>query len=150
MKKAIVVVTAVVLILILASTPALAKAEKVELKPDPRNPDYSNLAGEGFVVFNNSSGEHNLEITVSLKKADTDILGTELDVYLYVKPGPSIKLGTMTLNKKGSGNFHANCSVASGPQELAIVLTKPPSMNNVYRAPEYAGPPATFVEMTFK
>jgi hypothetical protein len=149
MKKLIPVMVAAILVPILVASPVFAKAEKVDLKADPRN--YPELAGEGFVVFNNSSGEHNLEVTVSLKNADIETLGvTELDVYLYVKPGPSVKIGTMTLNGKGNGNFHANYSVPSGPQELALVLTKPLSMANVYRAPPYISAPATFVQMTFK
>ena len=151
MKRLIAFMLVAIMAPILVASPVFAKAQKVDLSADPRNPDFTDRAGEGFVVFNNSSGENNLEVTVSLKNADVDALGvTELDVYLYVKPGPSVKIGTITLNNKGNGNFHANCSVPSEDQELALVLTKPPSMNNVYRAPPYISAPATFVEMTFK
>jgi len=148
MKKLGIVTLVLVLLLGLGAMSAYAKAQKVDLEPYTANPQYAELTGGGFVIFNNSSDPNNLEVTISVKKADTSISGTELDVWLYVGGVLHQKYTGMTLNAKGNGNFHINTSVEPGiTHELFVVLTERGEGANMFRAPGATG---SHIEMDFK
>jgi len=144
MRKVGIITLVLVLLLGLGAMSAYAKAQKVDLEPYTSN--YPDLTGGGFVIFNNSSGPNNLEVTISVKKADTSISGTELDIWLYVD-GSYTKY-PMTLNAVGNGNLHINVSVEPGiTHELFVVLTEAGKGANMFRAPGATG---SYIEMDFK
>ena len=88
----------------LVATPVLAKADKVDLVP------VTGLSGGGSVIFNNSSGANNLEVTVQLKGAPA---AATYDVYLVVDcvNYQGAPVGTITTNPAGNATFHVNAQV---------------------------------------
>ena len=84
------------------------------------------ITGGGFVVFNNSAGPNNLELTVALKGAPAD---ATYDIYLFVDGAwyNGAPVGTVTTNKQGNANFHINVALTSGTQALAVDVALPVS-----------------------
>ena len=123
----------------LAATPAVARAEKVDLAP------VAGVPGGGAVIFNNSSGPNNLELTVQLKAV---LPSFTYDVYLFVDgaygAGP---VGTITTNGVGNATFHANLSLAPGVHNLGVDVALAVSGADQYLTASIYGPP---LPMTFK
>jgi hypothetical protein len=98
--------------------PAAAKASNVSLAP------IAGLAGGGTVIFNNSSGPNNLEVTVQLKAAPA---ATTYAVYLFVDGAwyGGAPVGTMATNGAGNATFHINVHVSTGAHALAVDVAVP-------------------------
>lgn len=142
MKKLITASALCLLMVAIIAVPALAAAQKVDLAPAPVLPPNS---GGGFVVFNNSAGPNNLEVTVALKGVAA---GATYDIFLFVDGAwyNAAPIGTVTTNKQGNANFHANLALDPGTYDLAIDVALPlPSGADQYLAGFPDG-----VKMTFK
>ena len=107
MKKTIITVALVLALVAAIAVPVMAAAQKVALTPIP------GLSGGGFVIFNNSAGPNNLEVTVALKGAPAN---ATYDIYLFVDGSwyNGAPVGTVTTNKQGNANFHINVAVDPG------------------------------------
>jgi len=130
MKK-IIILGLVLLMVVVFATTVCGKAQKVYLVPS--TPTYS--GGEGFVIFNNSSGtDHNLELTVSLKGLGAN---EEYDIYLFVdgKWYNNALVGTVVTNKMGNANFHINVLLETGLRILALDVTLKDSLYDEYVTP---------------
>ena len=140
MKKLIIASALCLLMVAIIAVPALAAAQKVDLAPA-----YASLPGGGFVVFNNSAGPNNLEVTVALKGVPA---GATYDIFLFVDGAwyNGAPIGTVTTNKQGNANFHANLVLDPGTYELAIDVATPLPAG----ADQYLVGFPTGVEMTFK
>lgn len=114
MKKVIAIALAVVLLLTVGSGVALAKAQKLDLN------EIGTDSGSGFVIFNDNSGPNNVNIQMSLKRAEPN---TEYDVYVHVG-APDAYVATVKTNRKGNVNFHYSGSVASGDQLVGLGLKR--------------------------
>jgi len=137
MKKKAVGLIVCMTILAMTPTLVLAAAQKVDLVPCPINyPNPDDLPpGGGFVIFNNPAGEdHNLVVTVSLKKVEPK---TEYDIYLFVDGAwyDGAKVGTIKTNVMGNANFHMNGLLTEGEHVLALDITKKGSLADVYETP---------------
>ena len=128
----------------LVATPVLAKADKVDLVP------ITGVPGGGAVIFNNSSGPDNLQVTVQLKKVTPDFT---FDVYLFIDGVwyGGAPVGTITTNGVGNATFHMNAQVAAGGHHVAVDVALPGSGADQYLAPAFTPPQATWgILMTFK
>jgi hypothetical protein len=128
----------------LVAAPALAKAEKVDLVP------ITGLAGGGAVVFNNSAGPNNLEVTVQLKKVAPDFT---FDVYVFIDGAwlGGAPVGSVTTNGAGNATFHVNGQVPAGDHFVAVDVALPVSGADQYLAPAFTSPQSTWgIVMTFK
>ena len=116
MKKVVIALALSLVAVGLLGVPAMAAAVKLDLAPAPST---TGLTGSGFVVFNNSSGSKNMELTVSLKSAPAN---TTYEVWLENngQPMPGSPVGKFTTNKAGNGNFHINMKMAPGTYNLGI------------------------------
>jgi hypothetical protein len=134
MKKLVfIIVTGMVLVGLMAA-PVIAAAQKVDLVKCPYNyPGQTSPPGGAFVIFNNSAGPNNLELTVALKGV---LPNTEYDIYLGVDTwGTPGKIGTITTNNKGNANFHMNRMVTAGTHTLALDITLKGSGADIYETP---------------
>ena len=117
MKKILIALALCLVAVGLIVSPAMAAAQKVDLAP------IAGLNGGGFVIFNNSSGPNNLEVTVSLKGAAANTYGVFLFVDGVWYGGAPV--GAITPNKQGNANFHINVAVAPGTHLLAVDVALP-------------------------
>jgi hypothetical protein len=134
----------------LLAVPVMAAAQKVTLVPCPFNYGSGETPPPGsvFVIFNNSAGAKNLQITVSLKRA---LPNTEYDIYLGVDNwGTPGKIGTVKTNRQGNGNFHLNTKVARGTRVLNVDITLAGSDADIYELPGIHDTPMGGVTMNFK
>jgi hypothetical protein len=151
MKKTMIAVVLSLALVALVAAPLMAAAQKANLVPCPIN--YPNPAalppGGGFVVFNNSAGPNNLEMTVALKGV---MPNTEYDIYLGVDVwGTPGKVGTVTTNAQGNANFHLNTAVgAPGTHALNVDVTLKGSGADIYELPGIHDSPMGGVTMIFK
>ena len=150
MKKLLIALAICLLVVGVMGGPVLAKAQKVDLVPCPINYPGPDLPpGGGFVVFNNSAGSNNLEMTVALKGV---MPNTAYDIYLGVDSwGTRGKVGTITTNGQGNANFHLNTAVsAPGTHTLNIDVTLKDSRADIYELPGIHDSPMGGVTLTFK
>lgn len=129
MKKLASALALGLLLVALVAAPGLAKAEKTDLVPYPTGPAV------GAVIFNNSAGPNNLEVTVQLRSVTPD---TAYDVYLFLDgnaSGTGVVLGTVTTNGAGNATFHANTAVPVGSHRVAIDVTLHGSGNDLFVTP---------------
>jgi hypothetical protein len=147
MKKLTIAIVLCLVVFAMIAMPALAAAQKVALVACPINyPAGSEQPpGGGFVVFNNSAGPNNLEVTVSLKGVEPDV---DYDVYLFVDGGGAL-VGTITTNGQGNANFQTKALLAAGEHYLAIDVTLKGSGADVYETTEIHASPWGIL-MTFK
>jgi hypothetical protein len=132
------------------AVPAMAAAQKVDLVACPLNyPGATQPPGGAFVVFNNSAGPNNLEMTVALKGV---LPSTEYDIYLGVDSwGTPGKVGTVLTNPKGNANFHLNTAVGvSAEHTLAVDITLKGSGSDIYETEGIHAGPMGGVVLTFK
>jgi hypothetical protein len=128
------------------ATPVLGAAQKVALVPCAAEltsgctANSEPLGGGGFVVFNNSAGENNLQLTVALKKVTPE---TAYDIYLFVNQTASgTKLGTVMTNEVGNATFHLNTKVALGAHALGIDVVYEGTGSDLYLSDNfYCNPP---------
>jgi hypothetical protein len=138
MKRVLVILGIAFCMFMLASLPATAAAKKLPLTPYAGFPD---LPGGGFVIINDGAGgNHNLELTVSLKGA---IPNTTFEVWLENDGNPTLGpyIGTITTDEAGNGNFHINYQMEPGEYNLGIDVAIGGGdrylTSNVYGAPIY-------------
>jgi len=119
----------------LVAAPVLAKADKVDMPPVSW---VAGLPGDGAVIFNNSSGPNNLEVTVQLKGVKADFA---YDVFLFVDNAwyGAAPVATITTNGAGNATFHMNAKVAEGKHLLGVDITNHGSFSDQYLAPVYTG-----------
>ena len=135
MKKVVLLTTVVALLVCLVAVPVvMAAAQKANLVPCPINYPTTPPPGGGFVVFNNSAGPDNLEMTVALKGVKPN---TDYDIYIFVDGAwlNGALSGTVTSNEQGNANFHLNTAVTSGTHTLNIDVTLKGSGLDVYELP---------------
>jgi len=149
MKKLTIAIVLCLVVFAMIAMPALAAAQKVALVACPINyPAGSEQPpGGGFVVFNNSAGPNNLEVTVSLKGVEP---GVTYDVYLFVDGAwyDGALAGTITTNVQGNANFHMNGLLEPGEHTLAIDIVYTDTGADIYETPDiHSGGGAV---MTFK
>ena len=152
MKRLAILLVICLVTLAVIPGPALAKAEKVDLIPCPvyytNNPPPP--PGGGFVVFNDSAGPDNLEVTVSLK----GVLNNTYEIYLFVD-GVTLAYatleGTVTTDEEGNANFHFNTAVTPGTHTLHIMCFAAPRSltSDRYETPGMH-PPLGGTILTFK
>jgi hypothetical protein len=150
MKKTITQIAVVLAVVAMIAVPVMAAAQKVNLVPCSINygPGATPPPGGGFVVFNNSSGSKNLQMTVSLKGVSPN---TEYDIYLGVDVwGTPGKVATVKTNRQGNANFHLNTTVARGTHILNVDVTLKGSEADIYELPGIHDTPMGGVTMTFK
>jgi hypothetical protein len=135
MKRQVVVVATVLALVALIVVPVIAAAQKAGLVPCPINyPGPTLPPGGGFVVFNNSAGPNNLEMTLSLKGVSPN---ADYDIYVFVDGAwlGGDKVGTVTTNKQGNANLHLNAAVSTGSHVLNVDVTSAGSFADVYELP---------------
>jgi hypothetical protein len=109
---------------------------EIALVPCPQNypgPDFP--PGGGFAIFNSSvGGNHNLEVTVSLKGVEPN---AAYDIYWFVdnKWHAGKKFGTVTTNTNGNASFKMNGLLGKGKHILGIDVTKAESLSDIYETP---------------
>lgn len=115
-------------------------AQKSRLVPSP-----AGVTGGRVIVFNNSDGSHNLEVTVLLKGAAAN---TRYDIYLFVDVGcfNGTPVAIIETNKAGNANFYLDATLLSGMHWLVVDVTLQGSLADVYATP---GIPNS-VQMNFK
>jgi len=143
MKKAIVL--GLVALLVIGSAVAVyGKAQKVDLVPC----GAANVVG--FVVFNNSSGPNNLQVTVSLKK----VVVQAYDIYLFVDDewyGGTPILVNVTPNTQGNATYHFNVAVsAPGTHNLAVDIVKTGKLSDIYETVDIHTPGHVSATLIFK
>lgn len=133
MKRTTIAVVLSLVLVALIAVPVWAAAQKANLVACPINYP-AGLAGGGFVIFNNSAGPNNLEITLSLKGAAPN---TTFNVYLGVDSWAtgSALVGTVTTNKQGNGNFHLNTAVARGTAHVLNIDVATSTGADVFELP---------------
>jgi hypothetical protein len=142
MKRILIALLLCLVLIITITVPTLAAAQKVDLVPSPK----WNEPGGGFVVFNNSAGPNNLEVTVALKAVRPDMA---YDVYLYVDTSVGILLGTIMTNWQGNSNFHTDLVVSAGQHNLGVVVTWNNYTNPYYSSANFISPNMS-ATLTFK
>ena len=144
MKRLAFVLGSTLLMVTMLATPALAAAQKVDLV---RAAAFPTVPGGGSVVFNNSAGPRNLEVTVALKGVTPN---TAYDVWVYVDvTGPGTKIGTVTTNGAGNATLHVNTAVALGTHTLGVDVVYMGSFSDVYLTAGFYGPGMS-ATLTFK
>jgi len=149
MRRTIEVALALAIVALIA-VPVLAAAQKVNLVPCPYNygPGVTPPPGGGFVIFNNSAGAKNLQMTISLKGLQPK---TSYDIYLGVDAwGTPGKVGTVRTNVQGNANFHLNTAVARGTHVLNVDITLAGSGADVFELPGIHDSPMGGVTLKFK
>ena len=119
------------LLVSLVAIPTLAKANNVDLTAAATT---TGLSGGGAVIFNNSSGPNNLEVTVQLKGVTANFT---YDVYLFVDGVwyGGAPVGTVTTNGQGNATFHVNAHVTPGTRSLDVDVALPVSGTDQYLTP---------------
>jgi hypothetical protein len=150
MKRRIALLVLCLSVVAALAVPVIAAAQKTALVPCPLNyPDPASAPpGGGFVIFNNSAGPDNLEMTLALKGVMPD---TAYDIYLGVDVwGTPGKIGTVTTNKQGNATFHLNTAVAPGERVLNVDVTLAGSGSDIYELAGIHDGPMGGVTMTFE
>jgi hypothetical protein len=142
MKRILKALALCLVVIAMLAGPALAEAQKVDLVPSTK----WNEPGGGFVVFNNSAGPNNLEVTVALKEVRPNMA---YDVYLYVDTSVGIMIGTIMTNGQGNANLKTNRVVAAGPHDLGVVVTLNNNPNAYYLSTDFISPNMS-ATLTFK
>ncbi len=129
-------------------TYTVQESVKIDLIPCPINYPHGR-DGTGYVIFSKSVGPNNLDMTVHLEGAPAS--PTTYDVYLFLDGrwyggGP---VGQMTVDGEGNGQFDIAVSVAPGGHWLAVDLTAPGSLADIYETPGIHTSGARSVYMEF-
>lgn len=129
MKKVGIVALVLVLLVSLGTTLAYGRAQKLDLRADPpwgSPPPAGPVAG--FVIFNNDNDMDEVVVVVSLKDgAPNRTYGVYLEGY-WGPTGPWkswAKLGLLTTNRQGNGNFKARVSRDEDTYYLQVVVSWP-------------------------
>lgn len=132
MKKIIAIALAIVMVLTLGTSAALAAAQKLDLRENPPRCDVPGVGeSAGFVVLNNDNETDEVVVVVSLKEGEPNrTYAIFLEGYTGTKGGRTnwlswAYLGDLTTNRNGKGNFDARVPLSLGPHYLQVVVSYP-------------------------